>query len=452
MKNRFSAALCLACIVAMMFVSCSKDRTALTRELLAQVPANASLVAVADGEQLMEKAGSAKAITDALGTAASSESKQIIAALGEAWKPSPIVIFTVGAYQYMSTFVDDPDAAKEAFEKQGMTLADHGGILTSDKVAFKDNRLWVLLSKGAVNPENIKDFVKLGEKQSFLASDYAEKLVESDEDIEFIADFSSMIPAGDAIGGKIVSSVVVSNPTYLAGSVDFEKGEAECDIKVLDSKYQPAKYLLPPTAINVDELKKIGGTADGIVAFAYSKELGESIGGILKMVGAKEFTSFFDALSGGTLVVMSGKVPGTYRGEMPISGSNTTELQEMMQLLGVKTEIAGNRLIINPAVQVEGSIDVARQADAFKDAAAGVLLHSSNAYAQGRFPDGSIISVMLHVTEGTPKLKLKVEVPGATVNYLRLPVRPSAPAQAAASTDNDTIPAGFAAPAAPEMN
>lgn len=412
----------LLCAITMLtlLASCSKDKDGVARDLLASVPSNSGAVAVIDCEQMIEKAGGGQQVLAFFNKNAKlPEMQNTLAALADAWNPQAAVVFTDGYYMYITCLLDSPDKLRTALEAKGMKFSEEQGVTCSDAVAICGNKAWFLWSKGKIDPMTIKGYADLSEKQSFLSSDYLEELLKGEKDITFITDVDSMISrfAGNSMQSNTMARMAVStvfkDASYVAGDVRFLTGKLEAQAKVLDSKYHPAKFLLPYGKVDEATVARMGGSAGVLGALSFTKSLGKKISDTASSFGGGlplDVKGSVSALDGTIVIAMGNGGEKECRAVITTAGDQTSELSQVVASFGaVSTE--GNLMFLNRDMQTPGTLDVAAQAPKFKNAIAGIVMSAT--------PDKGLIYMMMHPAGNSIRLDITNEYPGSKENVLK---------------------------------
>ncbi|MDE6296405.1 MAG: DUF4836 family protein, partial [Muribaculaceae bacterium] len=293
--SRFSAIFfALGClIISSLLPSCSGDKADVS-ELLATVPADASAVVAINVKSLVEKAGckidgskivpgkEVEQIMKLSNDSSSTDVKTLRRLFnGEAGiDPTVALIFIEGNDAYFTGFLADPDKFKEFNEQEfngKFTEAD--GISTIGNVALKGNQFWIHAShRNQINNDEIKRFISLNDKLSFLSNPYSDKIATFSNDMEGWANLSSLYNnAGMSFQQKAMAgmglAILFSDAQDIAFYADFQNGKMITALSFIDSKGNPAKFNLPTDRIDVGLVKEIAPSSDAIFAMAISPKL-----------------------------------------------------------------------------------------------------------------------------------------------------------------------------------
>lgn len=416
--------------LTLLLSACSKDRSDDARALLATIPSSAGVVALADCHNMLDKAGGAQTLS-ALITKESKNPRtaQMAQAISESWNPDYAAIFNDGSYLYITTMIDNPGKLREALDKDPKTkLQDQNGVSCNASLAMIDGQVWVLLSNGSINPENIKGYKALSENRSFLSNDYADKLVEDEHDIRFLAVAESLFSLdGTSPQQSMVQRMIVSalfkDGAYLAGDVNFEAGRVMASARVLDNKYRTAEFLLPLSKIDQNTIKQTTPHVGTLFAIGASealvkkiKDIGSSLGGMLPA----DLITVLSPLNG-TISLAISSVPGSMRGIVTINDNNPTMLREALAQSKIQVTREGNHLLLAEGPEPQGTLATAERASLFKDAVAGVVSADKNvmgASAEENIPF-SLVSVMLTTPDKGLQLKAALYTTDAKTNALK---------------------------------
>lgn len=377
------------CILAMMAVSCSKENSADISDLLKGVPADASAVMIINSGEILEDAGckvkDGKAelsdqinqMFDNLAKDGKDGTSLKELLTGEAGcDVSAVVCFMEGYNGYFSGMINDPGKFKAWAEKAtGKAAQSEKGVTLIDNIGIKDNRFWMTIS-GAnyINAEEVSRFASLSDNTSFLSNQYAEMMCKSEDDIIGWGELKGFFRF---IGGRnakqdVISALTVStlfdDGQYIVYDFNFEKGKAEGSAKVLDSKGENAKFLLPMSKIDAGTVKLLGDKSDVIAAVALNRKLMDKLEEIAKSFGGgfpATILSKIKTIDGTACVAMSEQAD-MQEGIVTTTGEGTADLIAMLNTFGTVTK--DGKLVKVSSKPVEGELSIAAVADSFKDA------------------------------------------------------------------------------------
>lgn len=396
MKNFFRILISLVAIAGLLFSSCKSDKSADAADLLATIPSDASLVAVANLNSLLTKAGpDLTAMADSTGVKELLEGDHGISL-------SVAALFRVGYYTYLTGIADDPAKLKAFVEKKlGAQFAATDGVDVAGYVAVANNRFWCNLEKQPVDPKEIKHFLTLDEKQSFTSNDYAASLTRVEKEIEGWASISGLLNTSGAdfrqkASTQVALQTIFEDPQAVSFSVECGKGKTVAEANVLNSKGALAKYQFATDNVDINVIKSIGGNTDGLMALSIPAKLIEQL---KKDAGSKQpsmlgvYLTALDGLDGTTAAAFNAD-GSAFKGVVSTSGRNMGALTTFLDTFGLSTKIEGKRILVSKG-EVTGDVAVSTLADCFKDAVGGVAT-SNNIANPGSAKSFETAALTLH--------------------------------------------------------
>ncbi len=387
----------LAALVIM--AGCSSDRTGDVRGLLQTIPSDASAVTVIDLKSVLEKAGCevdgsevkpGKEIVKALEAQGDAKAKDFFTRLQDGGvDPSVAALFIEGYNTYLAGFIADTDKFKAFVEKQsGCSFQAEGDVDVCGNTAIAGDRFWVCTgSNNTINANDVKHFVALSEKQSILSNEIAARLEDPEHDVEgwgdikgclnsFGLDFTARATVTMAIEAMFADAV------EFAWELDFEKGELDAGMTVLNSKGGVARFNFPTAKIDAAAISGIGGTGEGFMALAVSpdmvKKLKEETGGKgFSMIGMLAgIVSCVDGTCGAAFSY-AGSERGengecNVRGVISTTGHGTSDLSDALAGFGYTASKEGKILRFGKG-EVTGGLSAADAAGALKGSLAGMV-------------------------------------------------------------------------------
>lgn len=280
-RNMAAAALAALFCCVMMLSSCSKNSTADAEALLKTVPSNATLVALANLERMSEKAGDKISdVVNKFGKTSAQANDVAPDGIAETY----MVVFTDGLRTYATGIIDKEDDFTAAIEKAyGAKFAEQDGAKVCGQCVVVNDQFWIVID-GTPDVATIRAYPRLSENQSFFSDKYAETMIESDDDFTAICNLAGLLNlAGGANGlaAQAATGSLFSDARFIVFDLDFEKGKAVLDAKVLDGKYKPAKFLLPLPKIDSSVVAALEGSGVAVAALAVSKEMLDKIEKVL---------------------------------------------------------------------------------------------------------------------------------------------------------------------------
>lgn len=365
MKRSAKTLMLLFAVMATMFASCRKDE-ADASDLLKTVPSDASAVVVVNVEKILSDAGcktdgskiiAGEEVKAALQRASASDRKEMEAIFsGESGiEPSVAVIFMEGGYTYLAGTLASPDDFKAYFEKEKQgKFTNEDGVDVLKNVALQGNRFWVNLAGGSIDGRNVNSFLNLSEKQSALGQPYAKKIMEVEEDMRGWGNISSLLNAsGLAFQQRAVAKTsmetIFEEPSDLLFSLDFDKGEIEAKVSLLNGKGKPAKVAFPTDKLNLSTIESLNCDADILFAAAIPRKAIRQIGKSVDSQGASVLGIYLKMLDSidGTMAVASDSKGSAMEGVVSVTGNPTDLADFLSKTLNLAVRHEGNTLRFN---------------------------------------------------------------------------------------------------------
>lgn len=433
MKIRSLLILAVMALVAGGFQSCKSDQSADATDLLKTVPSDASLVAVANVESLLTKAGCevdgsdikpGKAISAIIPTITDQRFQKLCNAFynGESGiDPSVALVFAEGYYTYVTGLVSDPAKFRKIVEENySAKFEQHDGVETASCVALADNRFWINMNQGSVDPQAIKHFLSLGEDQSFLANSYADNLVKIEKDIMGWGSIAGVLNTANVgfqerATFQVALQMLFEDVTNFTFDVDFDKGEAETSVSLINSKGKMAKYLFPTEKLDLETIKKVKGSAAFLLAFSAPAKLVEQIKEDASQKGPSMLGVFIQAFSpvDGTIAWAASEDGDSMSGVVATTGENTADLSSLLSETGATVNKDGKYLLFSKGAMT-GADNVADMADDLKGAMAGMVVGNSIFSKPGR--DLGINRVVIRFVPEHSGVEMKINVIGKDKN------------------------------------
>lgn len=178
--------------------------------------------------------------------------------------------FMNGSKVWFVAAMRDADKFLEYLKKeQDFDLDEEDGVKKAEKnkmcIMVKDNMLFIGgnpdSNKSSDDPEDVKELLDLGD-ESFASNGKTSKIAEEIREKEYtfyaLANLNKLANIADSRDFdqmKAGLSMVYSDPTFISGNMKIGEDGATAEIKVLDSKYEPAKCSLPAGSIDAGALK-----------------------------------------------------------------------------------------------------------------------------------------------------------------------------------------------------
>lgn len=303
----------LVCAVAVagILAGCSSSHKDDTLAILKTVPADAQMVAVVNAEQVIDK-GALPESLDKLPTA------------GVALN-SLVMFVNSQERTIISGLLDDRNAFMQAVEKSGgEKFEQQGNLWLTSKCAVSSEGFWYAADR-RIDPEKVKEYAALDEKNSFAANKYSSELASSSSDGVYLVNLNAILDAasGSLPQAKLGVSMLFVDPAWIAGTVDGEKGKATFSASVLNSDFKPSQFQFETSDIDT---KAIGYLRSGsvVAALGLSDAMKSQIATLASGFGGAQAKQFLD-LIGGTLAVSVD--PASGKGSFAIQAAKGKESQ-----------------------------------------------------------------------------------------------------------------------------
>lgn len=373
--------------------SCSRNDSADASDLLATVPSDASVVAVANLQSMLEKSGckidnAEITPSDDIKKAAAAIKDQKTRAFAEAFfnsksgiDPTVAVFFSVGYYKYVTGVAADPSLFKETVSKiSGGAFSSQENMEICGNVALKGNQFWVNIGSDAIDAREAKHFATLSGEQSFISNSGSERLTKFETDIEGWANIAGALNAGSLAFQQramiqVAMQTIFDDAADASFSITFNKGEAVSRIGLLNSKGKPAKYLLASGELDPKIMESIGGNADALFAMAVPQKLIEQLRKDTQSKSASILGAYLQALGAidGTVAIAANLDNNALKGVVSTNGQGTAALNEFLNGMGLNVKINGRLLDISKG-ELTGKTPVSELSKDLKGAMAGIAL------------------------------------------------------------------------------
>lgn len=384
-------------IAIFILASCSKEARMAARfekettNILEHIPKNTKGVMIFNLPDMIEKLqeGSgddfSQMIEDAVGS-------QIYNKL-EPWvdKKTPIdfskpaALFEMNDEAVFTFFIRNEKDFRELLEDEtDVKLKERNGVwaASNDQVFQIGKQVWFTSSSTAFKPADFSKLKDLDKDRSFAALDVSQNIIEHHSDLSLIVDiseFSKLNYEFEQYYSQL--NIVVSNPTYFEGYVDFEEGAITGQLALLDKKGMPSKLSVPLEKIDLSTFKQLPGKgnfffAAGVNANAlkpiidnFRDQMPEGVGRILQSIN-------------GTIAFSTDYKPDGFNGVFgTMNGTTANSLKdffaEYFEYNNVGTiSTDGNKILVsNPQ---NSGVEAREVADKFEGAVAGVAASSKN--------------------------------------------------------------------------
>lgn len=393
-KIRNFIALGMMAFMLIVFNSCKRETVDVT-QLLTSVPSSASGVVVFNVEGMLEDAGckikdhvvKPGAEVQALIAKASSQDQKDIMMFFDGStgiEPKGAVIFYDSNRSFLTFALYDVSKFIEFVEKNnGGKFTETSGVKINGNVALVGSQAWVCLTPGKrLDPDAIASYASLGSAQSFLVSPMGEMLLVDENDIRgwaVIKTFmNELMSRGDLGYATLGMGFLFEDAESVRFKVDFDKGEMESEIVVLNDKFKPAKYQLSSDKVDVNTLKSLGNTCNAMMAFTINskliKKLNQAASAFGSWIKIGELLNNVDGTVG--LVSTGDGIGESVNGVVTTKGDVSKELKDMISTWVSPVSQDGKLLRFSKG-DVKGNLDVAECADELKGCAMGLIVDAS---------------------------------------------------------------------------
>lgn len=434
--------LCLMFLMALMLVgfnSCKKETVDVT-DLLKTVPSSAGGVVVINMEGIIKDAGckiknhviEPGADVQALLDKSSEGDKNDFMMLlnGETGiEPKGAVVFYDSNRAFLTFALYDVKKFTDYIEnKKGEPFTEESsGVKVCKDIAVKGAQAWICLTSGSsIDTAAIAAYSQLGTSQSFLVTPIGEQLLVSEDDVRgwaMINIFLNNIWSNSKRTQlNLGLGILFEDAESVKFSMDFKQGELETEAIILNDEYKPAKYQLPAEKIDVNTLKSLGETCQGMMAFTINQKLikkfdklGSAFGGFI------DLGEMFKNIDGTVGIVASGNdVSQSLNGVITTKGDASKDLRDMVSMILGPVSQDGKFLRFSKG-DVKGSLKVAECAEELKGCCFGVVvsMDALNDAGYGRESQGFKESVVkLKPESGGLELELEMHTTNPKENSL----------------------------------
>lgn len=385
--GNYGLAVLVVVLTMVIAVGCSSDSSSEAESLLKTVPADADAVAILNVEQLLKKSGCKvkgteielpadfrKKIEEMKDTAARNTIMTI--AGGEAGvSPKAICVF-YGTRTFITGLLEDPSAFKAYVEKRTKSsFSEDGGANVNRNIAFIGNQFWIGIP-GLPESAELVRYTKLSKDQSMASHPYAEKLTSMKEDLEGMADLGQVLGTTGRSRAQIsmAMAALFDKATMIGFKGEVGKTDVEISARFLNSKGEPAKYLLPTGKIDTEVLKKTSEKTRTLVAAYVPSGLVDKITGIFASFGGGLPESLTAPLKeiDGTLAFSEG--PDGMTGIVSTAKTPTPALVELTgEQSRMTVTIDGKSMLLNKGTVPGGNLEVSTISGYFKGAMFGAV-------------------------------------------------------------------------------
>lgn len=427
--------LCALAIILPALNSCKKESVN-TTDLLSTVPSSSSVVVGINLQSLLKKSDCkvdgtniepGEEVKAWLAKAATTGSKKgeiaRILLNGESGIDPVSAIYFKDAYNdYFTVALANTNQFKEFIEKQtGQKFGNAGNdVEVCANVAIKGAQAWI--AEGTVvDPKAIANFTTMETGQSFMAKDFSDKLANMTSDVVGWGEINKLVASQLDFSQKstmrMALGMMFDDAQSVFFNVDMLKGEAKADVSVLDKDGKPAKYLLPTDKLDIETVKKTGYKVNMIVGIYLSKDLVKKIGNMLSSFGGSQMEKAVKAMGSidGTMAVSFGDLNDfehSMRGVVTTDGKAGLDLMQMIS--GIAPITKDGKLVIFSQGQMDGGLEIAKDADLLKDATMGMVLNLQSPTLGG--PNLELKTLVVKMVPKSGSLDCEVIVKAADEN------------------------------------
>lgn len=384
--------------------SCSRSTNDEVPALLASVPSSASSVTVVNTSRLLDDLGCkvngmtikrsdvAQQVLDSLERShGNTLAARILLADSTGTTHGSNVVFSDAYATYMTGLLDNSETFKAWVEKRtGEPFSDNNGVQSSGNVAFKGTQYWICTSRPeAIDQSAVGSYAALKEAQSFASNTCAKQLEDDDHDLLYWGDVNALIKnaVGSELtqlaGARVVLGMLFEDATYATGTLDCEKGMVESSGMILNSKGEPAKYLLPEQKIDMATVESLGGEGEMLFAMGYPAKLTEKIKQLSGSLGGalpQSMVNMLSPIDGTIAFVVNDAAKGKISGVITTDGKPATDLSDFVTKYGTGVKTEGKLMYfgINNA-DIKGPIDVKGAAEQLKGTCLGMVVAPTEA-------------------------------------------------------------------------
>ena len=387
----------LLAVLTLLFVAvgCSKsggDDDA--DSLLRTVPADASSVALLNLANAVEKLGGkndgtsinlSKEHTKAIQESQAlkdEDKKHILDVLaGETGMALNSFVYFSAARTYITGLLNDPEKfiAYEQQQNPSLQWRDEDGGKVLGPMAVVGNQFWICTT-GTPDVEQLKYYQNLNEKQSYVASDAAPLLSDTEKPVTFVADVKrslAFLPNSTYL--RLGTSLIFKDMSYIAGYIDIEKQNIKASAAVLDSDMKPSELLLPAEKIDASVVSSLGGGGDFVAAMGVSEKLVKKISDVAGSMGqgSDAFAGVLQSIDG-TVAARADSSLDNVEAKVQTNGKDFADLANMMNRFfgltvtrdgSILTAVRGNK-------DFNGPIASQKAAEKLKGAWIGIMSDS----------------------------------------------------------------------------
>ena len=288
--------LMFVCAAVLSSCSCSRDK----KDLMDCVPADAAFVGMIDLSSAWDQLGIksegddftfAKEVKDLIKLAqipndAMDKIEGVLKCMEDT--PKSIVVFSVDKHVWATFYVSDGDDFIKLMEDEAKADFDkEDGYQVWEKVAVKGNRVWFC---DDMDTDELNRLLDLDKDRRFenKYEKVTEYLMAEDASTSFCMNFSYLkdyMQQSEAQMLNLAMSFCFNDAQFLLYQSRLTDAEATSEMRMFNSKEEPAQFLLPMAKIDAASLAKLDNESPLIAAIAINPDLVKKIQALAEKMG-----------------------------------------------------------------------------------------------------------------------------------------------------------------------
>ena len=288
--------LMFVCAAVLSSCSCSRDK----KDLMDCVPADAAFVGMIDLSSAWDQLGIksegddftfAKEVKDLIKLAqipndAMDKIEGVLKCMEDT--PKSIVVFSVDKHVWATFYVSDGDDFIKLMEDEAKADFDkEDGYQVWEKVAVKGNRVWFC---DDMDTDELNRLLDLDKDRRFenKYEKVTEYLMAEDASTSFCMNFSYLkdyMQQSEAQMLNLAMSFCFNDAQFLLYQSRLTDAEATSEMRMFNSKKEPAQFLLPMAKIDAASLAKLDNESPLIAAIAINPDLVKKIQALAEKMG-----------------------------------------------------------------------------------------------------------------------------------------------------------------------